>query len=63
MIWTRIKSRVDAEPVAVMGVITAGIALATAFGVPVTQEQAGAITAFAAAVLSVWARRKVTPYP
>ena len=63
MYWTKIKARIDAEPVAVMGVVTAGIALLTAFGVPVTQEQAGAITAFCAAVLSVWARRKVTPYP
>ena len=54
--------RIKNEPVLVTGLVTAIIALLLAFGVPVTQEQAGAILALVAALLAFVARAKVTPY-
>jgi uncharacterized protein (DUF697 family) len=53
------------EPVIalVLGLIAAGIALLVAFGINITEAQAGAITAFAAAALALgfYVRAKVTP--
>ena len=49
------------EPVLILGAIQAGVALLVSFGLGLTGEQVGAIVAFSAAVLSVVARRKVTP--
>lgn len=53
-IWER-------EPVLILGLIQAGIALVVSFGLQLEPEQIGAILAFSAAVLSVIARRQVTP--
>jgi hypothetical protein len=50
------------EPVAVQGVIQAGIALLLGFGlVSWTTEQAGLTLALSAAILGLVARRQVTP--
>lgn len=53
------------EPVATAGVVTAGIALLVAFGLPISEEQTGAIVTFVAIagplVAALFARRKVTP--
>ena len=49
------------EPVMVLAVLQAGIALAIAFGVELTNEQTGALVAFSAAVLGVITRSRVTP--
>lgn len=55
------KNLWNAEPVLILGAVQAIVALAVSFGLDLTTEQVGAITAAAAAVLSVVARRKVTP--
>lgn len=55
------KNLWNREPVAILAVIQCAIVLLVAFGVNVTKEQAGAIIAFAAAVLGLIARQKVTP--
>lgn len=49
------------EPVLILGAVQTAIALVVSFGLDLTAEQVGAIVAFSAAVLSVVARRKVTP--
>lgn len=49
------------EPVLILGTIQAAIALIVAFGLQLEPEQIGAIVAFSAAVLSLIARRQVTP--
>ena len=49
------------EPVLILGAVQAGIALFVSFGLGLEPEQTGAILAFTAAVLSLIARRKVTP--
>lgn len=49
------------EPVMLMAIVQAGIALAVGFGMPVTTEQTGLILAFVAAVLGYIARSQVTP--
>jgi hypothetical protein len=49
------------EPVLILGAIQTAVALVVAFGLDLTAEQVGAVVAFSAAVLSVVARRKVTP--
>ncbi len=51
------------EPVLIMAVIQAGIALAVAFGLQWTGEQVALIVAFSATVLGLIARAKVTPNP
>lgn len=58
----------ETEPVAIsgaaMGAITAGLALAVGFGLPVTVEQSGLILGFVSAmilVVSLWQRKKVIP--
>lgn len=49
------------EPVMVMAVLQAGIALGVSFGLGWSAEQVGAVTAFSAAVLGLIARQTVTP--
>lgn len=51
------KISFNAEPVAIMGVLTAAISLITAFGFKLDPEQVGAITAFTSVVLSLFARK------
>ena len=51
----------DREPVMFMAVIQAGIALAVSFGLNLDGMQTGAIMAFSAAVLGLFARSRVTP--
>lgn len=51
------------EPALVGGVVQALLALLLAFGVPLSDEQVGAILALSAAVLAFVVRRKVTPTP
>ena len=48
-------------PVRFYGVIVSAVALVTAFGVSLTAEQTGAVTAFVAAVLSLVTERFTTP--
>lgn len=48
------------EPVLILGVIQAGLALVVSFGLELSSGQIGAIMAFSAAVLSLIARRTVT---
>lgn len=49
------------EPVMAMALVQAAIALGTSFGLQLTGEQVGALTAFSAALLSFIVRSKVTP--
>lgn len=56
--WDWIKNR---EPVAVQGVVVAGVGLLTAFGLDWTGEQVGAVTGFSAVVLGLIARQAVSP--
>ena len=53
--------RIKAEPALVAGVVQAVLALLLAFGVPLSDEQVGAILALSAAVLAVAVRQNVTP--
>lgn len=55
--WDRITN----EPVLVLGVVQAALALLVGFGLGLTGEQTAAIVAFSAALLSLIARSKVTP--
>lgn len=48
------------EPVLILGVVQAALALAVSFGLELSGEQTGAVMAFSAAVLSLIARRTVT---
>jgi mono/diheme cytochrome c family protein len=56
-----ITDRIQGEPVLVLGLVTAGAALASAFGFELSAEQTAAITTFVAAVLSFVVRAKVSP--
>jgi len=56
-----LTDRISGEPVAVLAVIQMGVALGASFGLHLTAEQIGAITAFSAAVLGLISRQKVTP--
>lgn len=66
---TTVSTTVAAEPVlsaaGVTAVVTAGIALLVAFGVPITDAQTVAVIGFVGVlgpiVAAVWARRRVTP--
>jgi hypothetical protein len=49
------------EPVLLRSALQAGIALAVSFGLELSAEQVGAITALAAAVIGLWTRSKVSP--
>lgn len=53
--------RLKNEPVMVLGVIQALVALVTAFGLQLSGDQVATITALSAAVLSLIARTQVTP--
>jgi hypothetical protein len=54
MIWKR-------EPVLFLGVIQTVVALVVSFGVGLSGEQVGAITAASAAILGLIARSRVVP--
>jgi len=56
-LWDRITN----EPVMVIGVLQAGIACGAAFGLHVSAGQIAAIETFAAAILSVIVRQRVSP--
>ena len=56
-----VVARIRREPALVAGVLQALLALLLAFGVPLTTTQVAAILGFAAAVLALLVRRKVTP--
>lgn len=58
-IWARIV----AEPVMLLGILTAGIALAAAFGAKITETQSQALMGFAGAILfaAFGVRSQVTP--
>ena len=56
-----ILDRLRREPALVLGLVGALIALGTAFGLDLSKEQTGAITAVVVAVLSVVTRQNVTP--
>lgn len=58
---TKVPSILGREPALVSGVITAGVALATAFGFDLDADQVAAITAFVAAVVAFVTRAKVSP--
>ena len=60
-LWGGLTDRINGEPVAVLAVVQMGVALGVTFGLHLTLEQVGAITAFTAAVLGLIARQKVTP--
>lgn len=49
------------EPVLVLAVVQAALALVAAFGLDLTGEQTGAIVALSAAVLGIVTRQKVQP--
>lgn len=51
----------DREPAAFLALVSAGIALVSAFGVDLTGEQVGAIMALTAVVVGFITRSKVTP--
>jgi hypothetical protein len=63
--WTvlsKIVARAQAEPVAFQGILQAGLALLIGFGlVSWTSEQTGLALALTAAILTLVARRHVTP--
>jgi hypothetical protein len=49
------------EPVAALAVIQTAVAIFVAFGLKISAEQVGAVTALSAAVLGFIARSRVTP--
>ena len=49
------------EPVMIMAVVQAGLALAVSFGFGLSAEQIGGILAFSAAVLGLITRSRVSP--
>jgi hypothetical protein len=59
MSW--ILGRVRDEPVMFQAIIVAGVGLVTSFGVGLSAEQVGGITAFTAAVLGWLTRSQVSP--
>ena len=58
-----LTSLVESEPAFAMGVVAAGLDLATGFGLHITTHQTALIGAFAAAVASLITRAKVSPLP
>lgn len=53
--------KIKAEPAMVAGLVQAVLALAIAFGLPLSDVQVGAILAATAAVLAFVVRSRVTP--
>lgn len=49
------------NPVLILAVVQAAVALAVSFGLNLDGQQVGVIMAFAAAILGLVANRKVTP--
>lgn len=62
-LWGGLTDRLSGEPVLVLAVVQAVLALAVAFGLGLSGEQVGAILAVSAAILGLIARQKVTPVP
>lgn len=60
-LWGGLTDRLSQEPVLVLAVVQAILALAVSFGLGLTGEQVGAILAVSAAVLGLIARQRVTP--
>lgn len=58
---SKILDTIKAEPALVAGAVQAIVALVVAFGVPLSDEQVGAILAVSAAVLALAVRQRVTP--
>jgi hypothetical protein len=58
---SKILDKVRDEPAVAVGLVQAVLALFLAFGVPLTDEQVGAILAVSAAVLALVVRRRVVP--
>lgn len=56
-----ILAKIKAEPALVTGLISAVVALAVAFGLHLSGEQTGAISAVVVAILAFVTRSKVTP--
>lgn len=56
-IWQRIQS----EPALVTTLVTTLVALGTSFGLDLSPEQVGAITAVTAAVMGIFTRQSVRP--
>jgi len=56
-----IIERLRTEPALVAGVVQALLALLLAFGVPLSDEQVGAIIAVSAAILAIVVRQRVSP--
>lgn len=56
--WSNLWGR---EPVLVLAVVQAALALVVSFGFDLSGEQTGAIMAFIAAALGLIVRRRVTP--
>ena len=56
-----LKRTVRREPVRAASVVSAGLAILVAFGLDLSAEQVGAISAFVSIVLGGQARAKVTP--
>jgi hypothetical protein len=57
------KTLWNREPVAILAVLQTILALVITFGIELSAEQVGAITAAAAAVLGLVARSQVSPTP
>ena len=56
-----IVDTIRSEPVLVMGLIQAGLAMALGFGLSWTAQQEALVLTFAAALMSVIVRSKVSP--
>lgn len=56
-----ILEKIKAEPALVAGIVQAVLAVAVAFGLPLTDAQQGTIMALSAAILAVIVRKNVTP--
>jgi hypothetical protein len=54
-----IWGKIEAQPVGAQGIIVAGVALGTSFGLGWTGEQVGAVTGFSAAVIGFLVGRRV----
>ena len=56
-----VLDRIRREPALVTGLVSAVVALGTSFGLHLTDEQVGAITAVTVAVMAFVTRSQVTP--
>ena len=60
-LWGGLRERLANEPVLVLAVVQAVLALLVSFGLGLSGEQVGSILAVSAAILGLIARRQVTP--